>query len=68
MPLTPALQRQKQEDLCEFKASLVYRVNSEKPGLHRETLSQNKNKQTNKKMHTYIHTHINCFKHSGAYL
>jgi hypothetical protein len=28
--------------LCEFKASLVYRVNS---SLHRETLSQNKNKK-----------------------
>jgi hypothetical protein len=30
MPLIPALVRQKQADLCEFKASLVYR----------ETLSQ----------------------------
>jgi hypothetical protein len=28
MPLIPALRRQRQEDLCEFQASLVYRDNS----------------------------------------
>ena len=28
MPLIPALRRLKQVDLCEFKASLVYRVSS----------------------------------------
>jgi hypothetical protein len=28
MPLIPALWKQRQEDLCEFKTSLVYRVNS----------------------------------------
>ena len=28
MPLIPALERQRQTDLCEFKASLVYRVSS----------------------------------------
>ena len=28
MPLTPTLRRQKQVDLCEFEASLVYRVSS----------------------------------------
>ena len=28
MPLIPALRRQRQEDLCEFKASLVYKVSS----------------------------------------
>jgi hypothetical protein len=28
MPLNPALSRQRQADLCEFKASLVYRVSS----------------------------------------
>jgi hypothetical protein len=50
-----ALGRQRQVDLCEFKASLVYRVSSRTA---RETLYQNKqtdkqkqkeNKQTNKK-------------------
>lgn len=29
MPLLPALERQRQADLCEFGASLVYVVNSE---------------------------------------
>jgi hypothetical protein len=28
MPLIPALGREKQEDLCEFEASLVYRASS----------------------------------------
>ena len=28
MPLIPALRRQRQVDLCEFEASLVYRVSS----------------------------------------
>lgn len=28
MPLTPALQRQRKGDLCEFKASMVYSVSS----------------------------------------
>ena len=28
MTLIPALRRQRQEDLCEFKASLVYRASS----------------------------------------
>ena len=28
MPLIPALRRQRQADLCEFKASLVYRDSS----------------------------------------
>jgi hypothetical protein len=27
MPLIPALRRQREVDLCEFEASLVYRVN-----------------------------------------
>jgi hypothetical protein len=28
MPLVPAFKRQRQADLCAFKASLVYRVSS----------------------------------------
>jgi len=28
MPLIPALRRQRQADLCEFKTRLVYRVSS----------------------------------------
>ena len=29
MPLIPALEKQRQVDLCEFKASLVYRMSSQ---------------------------------------
>ena len=48
MPLIPILGRQRQVDLCEFRASLVYKVSFRTARLlHRETLSQ-KNKQTNK--------------------
>jgi hypothetical protein len=46
----PALGRQRQVELCEFKASLVYRVNSVQPRLHKETLSQKQNKD--------VHTHM----------
>lgn len=42
MLLIPAVRRQRQVDLCKFEASLVYRVSSRPPGLHRETLSQEK--------------------------
>jgi hypothetical protein len=39
--LIPALRRQRQEDLCEFKDRLIYRVSSRtvSQGLHREILS-----------------------------
>ena len=49
MPLIPALERQRQTDLCEFKASLVYR-----PGQwgYWETLSQ---KDTKKELVQYTH-------------
>ena len=41
-----ALRRQRQADLCEFKANLVYRESSKQPGLlHREILSQEKKKK-----------------------
>lgn len=42
MPLIPTFERQRQEDFCDYEASLVYieRV----PGLHNEILSQNKQK------------------------
>jgi hypothetical protein len=38
-PCIPALGRQRQVKLCEFKASLFYTVSSRTPGIHRETLS-----------------------------
>ncbi|EGW06329.1 hypothetical protein I79_018985 [Cricetulus griseus] len=39
MPLIPALGRQRQADLCEFEANLVYRASSSTArATHRETL------------------------------
>jgi hypothetical protein len=51
IPITGKQRQKDQKDLCELEASLVYRVSSRQPGLHREILSQKKtnNKQTNKK-------------------
>ena len=41
MPLTPALGKQRQVDLCEFEASKVYRMSSRTGSKsYRETLSQ----------------------------
>jgi hypothetical protein len=37
-PLIPAFRRQRQADLCEFKASLVYKEN---PGQLRRSVSKN---------------------------
>jgi hypothetical protein len=45
MLLIPALGRQRQADLCEFEASLIYRVPGQ-PGIQRETSSQIKSNQT----------------------
>jgi hypothetical protein len=48
----PALERQRQLDLCKFEASLVYITSfrsAREPGLHKETQSQNKTKQNHKK-------------------
>jgi hypothetical protein len=47
----PSTQRQRQADLCEFKASLVYRGSFRTLGLHRENLSCNK--QANKENDNY---------------
>ena len=50
MPLIPALRRQKQVDLCEFEASLVYkgqpRIHREKPCLEKLNKKNNKKKIT----------------------
>ena len=46
MPLIPALERQRQEDLCEFEASLVYRsFRSAKATAQRNPVSKNKQQQ-----------------------
>jgi hypothetical protein len=40
---------QRQADICDLEASLVYKSSSRTPrAQHRETLSQNKNKNKNK--------------------
>jgi hypothetical protein len=56
-PLIPALVRQRQADLSEFKASLIYRAESSSrivPGLHRITLCQETKKKKGKpKCQTY---------------
>jgi hypothetical protein len=44
--LTPEFGRQRQEDLCKFKASLVYRVS---PGTSKATKTQSQNIQTKQK-------------------
>ena len=45
-PLIPALGRQRQEDLCEFRVSLVYRVSSKTSrATQRNPVLENKTKQ-----------------------
>jgi hypothetical protein len=41
--LIPVLRRQRKVYLCEFEASLVYRMSSRASRLHREILSRNNN-------------------------
>jgi hypothetical protein len=55
MPLIPALRREKQTDLCEFKVSLVYRASSRTT---REILSWKKKKCVYVHAHACIHTCI----------
>lgn len=43
-PLNPALRTQRQGDVCEFKASLVYIVSSRPSRLHTKTLSMKQKK------------------------
>jgi hypothetical protein len=48
MPLIPALGRQRQEDVCEFETSQVYKVNSRtaRAITQRDPVSKQTNKQT----------------------
>jgi hypothetical protein len=48
--LTPALRMQRQVNLCELEASLVYRVSSRTARATQRNPVSNKTKQTNKKM------------------
>jgi hypothetical protein len=45
-PLILALGRQRQVDLCEPEASLVFILSSGQPKLHSESLSENKQNKT----------------------
>ena len=59
MPLIPALGRKRQADLCEFEASLVYRVSFRTVrDTQRNPVLKNKN-QKNKKLHTLIFVYMN---------
>jgi hypothetical protein len=50
MPLIPALGRQRQVDLCELEASLVYRVISRRASaIQRNPVMKNKTKQNKTK-------------------
>ena len=47
MPSNPALKRQKQADLCEFEANLVFKVSPRQaPKLQRNPVSKNKKTKT----------------------
>jgi hypothetical protein len=52
MLLIPALRRQRQADLSEFEASLLYRQVLGQPGVYREILSQPCPSKTNKQTTT----------------
>jgi hypothetical protein len=56
MPLIPAFRKQRQEDPCDFKVSLVYRVSPGQPGdCYTEKPCLEKTKQ-NKSHHYYWET------------
>ena len=59
MPLIPALGRQRQAELCEFKASLVYRASSRtgSKATQRNPISKN----PKEKSQIYRHLHTNSF-------
>jgi hypothetical protein len=48
MSLIPALDRQRLEDLCEFEASLVYRVSFRTARIHKKPCLKTTNKQASK--------------------
>jgi hypothetical protein len=49
MPLIPVLGRQRQTDLCEFKASLIYRLSSRIARATQRNPVSNKTKQNKTK-------------------
>lgn len=55
----PILRRQKQADLCVFKASVVYEENLGQPVYQDETLSKNKIQNTNTTLSIHMKTSDN---------
>jgi hypothetical protein len=43
--VSPALGRQRQVELCEFEASLLYRTRLRQPGLHRKKRKKERKKE-----------------------
>jgi hypothetical protein len=73
-PLISALGRQRQVDLCEFKASLVYRMNSRTArATQRNPVSKNKTKQNKTKQNKTkqnkmsVLPHLAFLKHGSVY-
>ena len=60
MPLIPALGKQRQAELCEFKTSLVYKVSSRsaKAVTQRNPVSKNEKKNKEKKRNDCIMSSI----------
>ena len=65
MPLILILGRQRQVDLCQFKASLVYFENSETPRVIERPCLKNKTKT---KQHVQIHVHIYAHMNMNIYM
>ena len=62
MPLIPALERQRQTDLCEVMVSLVYTVSSRIASVtQRNHVLKNKNNNNNKNKYTHTHTQTTPF-------
>jgi hypothetical protein len=62
MPLIPALKRQRQVELCEFKARLVYRVSSWPANNNNNSNNNNMNDNNNNNNSYYYHNNNNKIK------
>lgn len=68
--MIPALKRQRQADLCEIKANMVYRVSSRiAKATHRKTLSQKSKSKVQREMIKWFPTaQNNIFRHISSAL
>jgi hypothetical protein len=60
-PLIPALRRQRQADLCEFKASLLYIVSFEPVRISSMTLSVGDQKRMSHPLELEFQMIVNCY-------